>query len=478
MKRSMKPVLVAVATAAVLVAGTVIQAAEPAPSPDKFEFWVEPDAVEAAQGATAEVTAYLKFTEGEMQGWSWGLCDDEGANPDAVEAIDGTTDGTDTATVNDGSEPDFLATNVVEGGVTHGAVISLLQKVSLAPTDRFSMAKVTYRFDGAPGTTARADFCELGTPVIDPVVVVVGLSIEPATMLGVDFTVKSEGGEPVMKPTFTTEPDLSLIADQSSEAKVRVLMGLSEDSTETMEIQGWSYGLSHDGALLELVAIEPTSQVQTSNGGNAPDFYAVNTSPVGGAGGTVGAVITLLAEPFSVIPVAPGEKVQTETFTYRSAIAIAPGEPSQSTDLAMAHEVLGDPPVAAVVSVASDSLLLTEDGAATITLTGEAPPPLREFVRGDANNDGRVDIADGVWILAWLFRDGLEPPCEDAADANDDGTIDGTDVIRIVFWRLGMQSTPAPAVPFPGCGTDPSDTNSDDPADGLGCAAWGLSCSP
>ena len=49
------------------------------------------------------------------------------------------------------------------------------------------------------------------------------------------------------------------------------------------------------------------------------------------------------------------------------------------------------------------------------------------FHRGDANDDGRADIADGVFVLDWLFTEGRPPTCADAADMNDDERSDVAD---------------------------------------------------
>src|SRR5262249_1726577 len=45
------------------------------------------------------------------------------------------------------------------------------------------------------------------------------------------------------------------------------------------------------------------------------------------------------------------------------------------------------------------------------------------FLRGDANDDGRVSIADAHYISLWGFGGGPPPTCMKAADANDDGSI-------------------------------------------------------
>ena len=74
-----------------------------------------------------------------------------------------------------------------------------------------------------------------------------------------------------------------------------------------------------------------------------------------------------------------------------------------------------------------------------------------EFLRGDSNNDGRVDVSDAVATLLWLFRDGEAPGCIAAANANgDDGVDIGDPVYSLLFFFVGG---PAPDKPFPTCGT-------------------------
>jgi len=86
------------------------------------------------------------------------------------------------------------------------------------------------------------------------------------------------------------------------------------------------------------------------------------------------------------------------------------------------------------------------------------------FRRGDGNNDGIVNIADGVFLLTNLFAGGANPTCEDAADANDDGNIDVSDIITILGFQFNGTNPPPP--PFDNCGVDPTVT------DGLSCILY------
>ncbi|MBN1420590.1 MAG: thrombospondin type 3 repeat-containing protein [Planctomycetes bacterium] len=86
------------------------------------------------------------------------------------------------------------------------------------------------------------------------------------------------------------------------------------------------------------------------------------------------------------------------------------------------------------------------------------------FLRGDANDDGGRDIGDAIFVLNYIFADGVVPPCDDAADANDDGRIDIGDAIKILD-HLFAQAGPLPD-PFDARGADPT-------KDDLGCAGGG-----
>ena len=86
-------------------------------------------------------------------------------------------------------------------------------------------------------------------------------------------------------------------------------------------------------------------------------------------------------------------------------------------------------------------------------LTGHAQGA--NFVRGDANGVGGVDMTDAMFILNWKFLDGNAPACEDTADANDDGVTDMSDALSLLnFLFLGKAALPAP---YPECGIDPTD---------------------
>ncbi|MCZ6795448.1 MAG: CotH kinase family protein [Planctomycetota bacterium] len=90
--------------------------------------------------------------------------------------------------------------------------------------------------------------------------------------------------------------------------------------------------------------------------------------------------------------------------------------------------------------------------AQTLEFTYEGPDAL-PFVRGDADANGRVNIADAVVILRYLTRGDVAPSCEDALDGDDSGIVNLTDAIFLLN-HLFRPGSSAPASPFPGCGED------------------------
>lgn len=89
------------------------------------------------------------------------------------------------------------------------------------------------------------------------------------------------------------------------------------------------------------------------------------------------------------------------------------------------------------------------------------------FRRGELNGDGNTNIADAVFLLAYLFNNGFTPGCLDAADTNDDGGVNISDAVTL----LAVLFSGAPPLPEPvgSCGPDPTD-------DVLECEDSGDSC--
>ena len=87
-----------------------------------------------------------------------------------------------------------------------------------------------------------------------------------------------------------------------------------------------------------------------------------------------------------------------------------------------------------------------------------------QFLRGDANGDGAIDISDGITTLQYLFNCGDDCPlvCDDAADYDDNGVVEMADAI-LTFGFL-FQGGEEPESPYPNAGVDSTE-------DGLSCGS-------
>ena len=115
-----------------------------------------------------------------------------------------------------------------------------------------------------------------------------------------------------------------------------------------------------------------------------------------------------------------------------------------------------------------DILASQEDDRTMVVYTlriiaSPAEEPSEPFRRGDANDDGVVDISDAVHVLSWLFSGGEAPGCAGAADTNGDLAHDLSDGVSLLNHLF--QGAPAPPPPGPdACGAGP--------AGGPGCVSF------
>ncbi len=95
---------------------------------------------------------------------------------------------------------------------------------------------------------------------------------------------------------------------------------------------------------------------------------------------------------------------------------------------------------------------LRSNGAVTDTFAITKSSVVGEqFIRGDSNGDGLLDISDPISTLAYLFQAG-PADCLNALDANDSDSVNIADVITVLS-VLFTGGTPL-AAPYPNCGVD------------------------
>jgi hypothetical protein len=284
--------------------------------------------------------------------------------------------------------------------------------------------------------------------------VVGGGSLAPDVQAGVEVTVAPSVLAPVAPYTIS-------IADASGgqDAEVTSLISLSFNADGTQngkDIQGWSYGVCvlEPAKLQVLSATSAGTSTATINGGKAPGFESVVVNPLGVAGVTHGIVVDL----FSVNKLPATNDWGALAMTCKLLMS-ADGD---ETFVVACDKTLGDPAVSNVVVIGGGSFAFSlfagtdpadpEDGCVDPAACNK--PGKFSFqggvaiIPGNANGDARLDLADGIFTLSYLFRGGSAPPCELAADANGDRTVDASDAVFSITY-LFLDGPP--------------------PVDGLGC---------
>ncbi|MDE0958906.1 MAG: hypothetical protein OSB12_09745, partial [Planctomycetota bacterium] len=127
---------------------------------------------------SGDLSITLDNNGGEMQGWSYGACNDT-----AFLTCTGVADGSTTATVKNGSAADFNQVSVFDEGFTAGVVICFTGCATLTTGTGYELNVATYGCT-AEGSTS-VSFCDtLGSPAVATVVVVDGASIVPVQNSG------------------------------------------------------------------------------------------------------------------------------------------------------------------------------------------------------------------------------------------------------------------------------------------------------
>ena len=96
---------------------------------------------------------------------------------------------------------------------------------------------------------------------------------------------------------------------------------------------------------------------------------------------------------------------------------------------------------------------------------GDPEPAVPQFVRGDSDDNGLLNLTDAVFIFNFLFFGGASPSCFEACDADNNGILQLTDgIFMLNFLFLGGEAIPAPR---DRCGPDPAS-----PPDNFDCESF------
>jgi len=211
-------------------------------------------------------------------------------------------------------------------------------------------------------------------------------------------------------------------------------------------LQGFTFSmLAGDDTLIPL-GVQQGVALSTLNGGSGPDFFDVELFlDPGLTGMTVGVVFDFMA----VEELPAGSSYHTLDLLWQLSPTARGGT---VTEVGFC-DCLGSPPLSSIVISLGQSIAPVLIGAEVTVLGGI------DFVRGDANADGVIDISDPVSAVLQLF--GLSPLlCLDAIDSDANGTLTLADVFFTLNYLIALG--PAPSAPFPTCGSVP----------GIGCSSF------
>jgi len=226
------------------------------------------------------------------------------------------------------------------------------------------------------------------------------------------------GGQPVIQPLLATHPD---------------------------DLQGFQASIRYDE---NVTPIEEVNFTGTQVEALTPEFVATNFYPGGEESALIVAVIFDFLPPFDGRSLEAGLKQTLGNIQYTVPFNLPLGTVGQIEFI----DGLGTPPINTrfVPLDASSVSPYMLSGSCTV----DAQPQFL-FIRGDANYNQSVDIADAIFVLAFLFSGGSAPSCPDSADSNDDGAINIGDSIYVLSFLFS--AGPTLPYPFPGLGIDPTE---------------------
>jgi len=427
-----------------------------------FSARLDPPRVEGGKGDTVEVSVVLEFKDGPVAGWSVGVCTRDPAVARPTEIVSGAI----TRTGGPGGGPvAFLDENVMADGATQGVVVDFANQKTV-PAGTYAVMKVRYALTAQPpaaptcgeggGIETRLDICDTaGTPAIRTVMIVGRDSIlagdrGPAT-LRVCPPIPRQ-----IRLAMEFDPDArAIVANEADEASLDISIAVDDPAglAPPLHALGWQGGVRHNAALLDPVSLASSGRANQLKGGAGPDFENLTIQPSGAVSGVTWGVIINLGTIVDTLPIPVGTGVAVLQARYRSAVTLreSDGDAPVSTDLAFSDDV-GDPGIRTAIVIQEDnerSIVAGRRETATIALEPIADE--HGFIRGDVNGDDRVDIADVIALLGYLFNRGAVPPCLDAADANDNERLQIEDPVHIVMAIFGLGTA---LDPFPECGRD------------------------
>jgi hypothetical protein len=360
---------------------------------------------------------------------------------------------------------DFSDADLFATGGTLGVVIDLVAPFTnntIPPGDANQIAVYNYRFAGGPGTfTFPLTFCDgqLGSPVKENVVVIGGLSVSPALENGSITCTQIEVPPPEVAQMFacgSRSAPGTVEASEGGATEVCFYIKSPEDNSsghaQFDHIQGFSMALTFCCNVAAREALDIGGTIVEAIGAEFVSIQADNDPQDGDGCELVIGVLVDALPPFegqTIPPLPDFQRVGCVTFDVKPDVACGSMCDVKFTDGVNGR---GKVPIKNLISVENESKSPQLMDCA-ITIVGE-----EKFHRGDCNfsdmGSMAVDIADAAAVVSFLFLPGtwkFHPPCLDACDCNDDGRLDLADAVCILQYLFQGGRTP----PLPGTGWDP-----------------------
>ena len=418
----------------------------------------------------------------KIQGWSYAVKHDDAMLSIVADSV--TTVGTiahpdtpDAVAI----PPHFDVSQAVPGGFISAIVLSFLSETELPVGSKSAIVNVKYTVDadpGADGTKIEFVSGEIGpegSPATDINFTVDGASRVPSTV--VDGVIRKGGGpaEEICDNGIDDDGDGLIdgddpdcpggggcpegsdwalyFGDAASDAAVDATGAdsLAISMRNATDAFAFQFGVKNDGGTLSFDgtlgadADRLIELVITDENGDSQTPSTPNTATAGDAtGATRGSAVAGFADgDFFAVDLAPGVGGPGLTVGYVSDLDGDEQKIPATGD--------GDPcPVNEVV----------------VLSFGDQPQA--NFIRGDADGNGELNVTDAVLIINVTLGNLQERyDCEDALDANDDGKANISDAIPVLMWMF--QRGDALAAPHLTCGVDGT-------ADGISCAQESPAC--
>lgn len=319
---------------------------------------------------------------------------------------------------------------------TPGVVTASMVLDSTPPFDTFLQAGTPRRvlnlvFDLEPtlplGSQLTVGFANgVGTPPVSNVAQASGVAVVPATLT--DGVI-----------TISTLNTISFADTTAAPGDLGHLVDVLVDNADDMD--GFSAVGTFEASYVQLQDFIVTNTITDMVGAEYVESIIDNTT-----GEFIVGVILDLMPPFDQqrIP-ATGQPLAVGSLVFD----VLPAAANVTTVNLSFIDNLGVPPVQNVF-VFNQRAIFPERQAGEIELL--APPV---FLRGDANNDSRVDISDGVVIALYAASMWAPDVCLAALDTNDNSLVDLADAVYALMFLF--QAGPVIPAPYPVAGVDPTD---------------------